>query len=317
MYSLEDNVPLGCFLLFLGLIFLSGSSRFDDRFIRPVLCAISALLLIRYLAWRWLETLPEPEFTAYFVIALLFFIMESMAAISALGVFLMLSRTLNRSEEADKNARWWGCRKPPRIDVYITTYNEGRDVLERTIAGASILQYPNYRVFVLDDGNCAWLADFCARSNVGYITRPDNQHAKSGNINHAFTLRRAQPDRPEFIAILDADFVPHRNFLARTIALCHDDTVGIVQTPQFFFNPDPIQHNLGGFELYPDDQRFFFDCIGPSRDAWGIAACCGTSSLIRAGHLGKDRRLSNRKRDRRFSMHISHGRSRLQNRLSL
>ena len=247
------------------------------------MCALSAALLVRYIAWRWLETLPEPDFTADFIIAVLFFILEFMSAIAAFGVFLMLSRTRNRSEEADKNARWWGRRKPPRIDVFIATYNEGRDVLERTIAGASVLQYPNYRVFVLDDGKRSWLADFCAQSDVGYITRPDNRHAKAGNINHAFALRRAEPDPPDFIAILDADFVPHRNFLARTVALFHDDAVGIVQTPQCYFNPDPIQHNLGGFQHYPDEQRFFFDFIEPSRDAWGIAACCGTSSLIRAG----------------------------------
>ncbi len=279
MSGLENNIPLGCFLLTVGLILLTGDPEMDRRIIRPILCALSAALLIRYIAWRGLDTLPEPDFTADFVIAVLFFVFEGMSAISALGIFLMLSRTRSRSEEADKNARWCGRRSPPRIDVYIATYNEGRDVLERTIAGASILQYPNYRVFVLDDGKRAWLAEFCAQSNVGYITRPDNRHAKAGNINHAFALRRAEADPPDFVAIFDADFVPHRNFLARTVALFHDDTVGIVQTPQCFFNPDPIQHNLGGFKLYPDEQRFFFDFIQPSRDAWGMAACCGTSAL--------------------------------------
>ncbi|TMV80467.1 Curdlan synthase, partial [Thioclava sp. BHET1] len=48
-----------------------------------------------------------------------------------------------------------------------------------------------------------------------------------------------------------------------------------------FFNPDPIQHNLGLSRSYPDEQRFFFDHMQPSRDGWGIAFCCGTSSMIR------------------------------------
>ena len=32
---------------------------------------------------------------------------------------------------------------------------------------------------------------------------------------------------------------------------------------------------------YPDEQRHFFDNVEPSRDAWGIAVCCGTSSMVR------------------------------------
>jgi len=54
-----------------------------------------------------------------------------------------------------------------------------------------------------------------------------------------------------------------------------------VQTPQHFFNADPIQHNMGLSRSYPDEQRFFFDHMQPSRDGWGIAFCCGTSSMAR------------------------------------
>ena len=78
--------------------------------------------------------------------------------------------------------------------------------------------------------------------------------------------------------MLDADFVPHRDFLKRTIALFHDPKTGLVQAPQHFFNADPVQHNLGLSRFYPDEQRFFFDHMQPSRDGWGLAICCGTSS---------------------------------------
>lgn len=81
--------------------------------------------------------------------------------------------------------------------------------------------------------------------------------------------------------MLDADFVPHRGFLSRTLALFKDAKIGLVQTPQHFFNADPVQHNLGLSRSYPDEQRFFFDHLQPARDAWGIAFCCGTSSVIR------------------------------------
>ena len=67
--------------------------------------------------------------------------------------------------------------------------------------------------------------------------------------------------------------------------LFHDADVGLVQTPQHFFNKDPIQSNLLIGHVWPDEQRFFFDHVMPSKDAWGAAFCCGTSSLIRVEAL--------------------------------
>jgi cellulose synthase (UDP-forming) len=93
------------------------------------------------------------------------------------------------------------------------------------------------------------------------------------------------PSPPDFIAVLDADFVPFCNFVSRALCLFKDPAVGIVQTPQHFFNPDPIQSNLAISEVFPDEQRFFFDIIMPSKDAWELAFCCGTSSMIRFSAL--------------------------------
>jgi len=190
-----------------------------------------------------------------------------------------------RSSEADANLEWWKPGPAPRVDVFIATYNEELEVLERTIVGAKALDYPHIRVFVLDDGRRAWLKEACARHGVGYMTRYENSHAKAGNINHAIRQREADPDRPDFIAVLDADFVPHTDFVGRTLAIFHDRSIGLVQTPQHFFNPDPIQHNLGISRAYPDEQRHFFDNMEPARDAWGIAVCCGTSSIVRVSAL--------------------------------
>ena len=79
--------------------------------------------------------------------------------------------------------------------------------------------------------------------------------------------------------------MPFSNFVSRALSLFKDPTVGIVQTPQHFFNPDPIQSNLAISEVFPDEQRFFFDIIMPSKDAWDLAFCCGTSSIIRFAAL--------------------------------
>lgn len=65
----------------------------------------------------------------------------------------------------------------------------------------------------------------------------------------------------------------------------YDPNVGVVQTPQNFFNPDPIQRNLGAEKVWPDEQRHFFDVVLTAKDAWSAAFCCGTSALIRYSAL--------------------------------
>lgn len=255
---------------------------------RAILLSGSAFLALRYIWWRGTETLPPAGLTPDFISSVLLFGLELLTIISGLSAMLIMTRYHERGAEADAHEKWWdgGQRTgAPRVAVMIATYNEDFEVLERTIVGALWMKYPNFEVVVLDDGRREWLRDYCRKVNVRYVCRPDNVGAKAGNLNHGIAQMRATPARPEFIAVLDADFVPHRNFLNRTVALMHDPRVGLVATPQHFFNSDPIQHNLGLHQSYPDEQRFFFDHLQPSRDAWGIPVCAGTSSLVRMSAL--------------------------------
>ncbi len=168
----------------------------------------------------------------------------------------------------------------------ICTYNEDESILERTIVGAMSMRYPEpARLRCSMTAGASGCADLCERLGCGYIARAENKHAKAGNINNALGhLAKLQP-RAEFITVLDADFVPMPNFLERAVALFKKPSVGLVQTPQNFINPDPVQVNLGAERLLPDEQRFFFDVVLPARDAWGTAFCCGTSAVIRLDPL--------------------------------
>lgn len=252
---------------------------------RSLLLGGTACLAWRYMLWRFTETLPPLGWTWDALFGWSFAALEGLSVLSSTLAFLILTRVKQRTGEVEAHRDWWKAAAPPRVDIFIATYNEELEVLERTIVGAKATRYPNVRIFVLDDGRRAWLREACARHGVGYFVRPDNAHAKAGNINHAIRERARDPDRPDFIAVLDADFVPHTDFVERALALFHDPSVGLVQTPQHFFNPDPIQHNLGISEAYPDEQRHFFDNVEPARDAWGIAVCCGTSSMVRVSAL--------------------------------
>jgi cellulose synthase (UDP-forming) len=269
-------------LLILGIaLAVLPLARRDNAALRVLLCAVAVLLAWRYMAWRFTETIPELDWTVDALVGWGFALIEAATLVSSSIAFVLLSRRRDRTEEADTHARWWGAAPPPVVDVLIATYNEEEAILERTIAGALALRHPATRVWVLDDGRRDWLRALCGRLGARYLTRADGAHAKAGNINAAFETLRALDRPPEFVAVLDADFVPHKDFLDRALALFHDPKVGLVQTPQHFFNQDPIQQNLGLGRTYPDEQRFFFDHVQPARDAWGLAFCCGTSSVMR------------------------------------
>jgi cellulose synthase (UDP-forming) len=260
--------------------------REDNAAVRALASAIGLALLWRYAWWRATATLPAADFSVDFILGVGFLTLELGGVLSATVSGLTLSMTSNRSKEADENSDWlMNEARCPLVDVVICTYNEEKPILERTVIGAMAMTYPNARVWVLDDGRREWLARLCRRLGCGYIARPTNEHAKAGNVNHALAHLAGLARRADFIAVLDADFVPMPNFLGRAMTLFRKSDVGVVQTPQYFVNPDPIQINLGAERLLPDEQRFFFDVVLPSRDAWGTAFCCGTSAVIRLAPL--------------------------------
>ncbi len=243
---------------------------------------VGAALLARYFLWRLTSTLPPFSDLVDFTVGTIFLVAEGLTVIASIISLLFMTRTRDRTPDVEAQLPWFDAlAEKPLIDILICTYNEEESIVERTIIGATGLDYPNYRVWVLDDGNRSWLEKLSVELGCGYITRPDNRHAKAGNINHALACLAELPEVPEFVSILDADFVPRPSFLRRAMTLFRDPGIGIVQTPQHFVNPDPIQTNLLAAQAWPDDQRFFFDVVMPARDAWGAAFCCGTSSIIR------------------------------------
>lgn len=262
--------------------------RRENAIARTIAIAVSTGLGWNYMLWRLTDTLPPVGFTSEYIVGAIFVAVEALALLSTTLSFFFLTRIRNRSSEVEANMGWLVDRPAlPRVDVLICTYNEDEAILEQTILGAMAMDYPNFRVWVCDDGRRPWLAALCKRLDCGYLTRSDNTHAKAGNINNALRALSRLPDPPEFISILDADFVPTPQFLTRALTLFRDDRVAIVQTPQHFINADPVQGNLSAARVWPDEQRYFFDVLMASKDAWGAAFCCGTSSVLRFSALMK------------------------------
>ena len=279
--ALPISELLGPLIFVIGAIYvLSPMLPLSRRWARTLVFVIVWLVIARYLDWR-LSTTVMPVTGEWYQVGWVWtcFVIEVLALFDALILYLAFLRTSDRHAEADSHEARLRALPPedlPWVDVYIPTYDESLEILEKTITGAISLDYPNLKIWLLDDGRRPWLKEYCNAKGIGYLTRGDNAHAKAGNINHALTKTNA-----DFVAIFDADFIPQRNFLMRTVGFFTDPAIGIVQVPHTFYNYDPTQSSLGVQKGLPDDQRFFFEAIMPSRDGWNAAFSCGSNSVTR------------------------------------
>ena len=272
------NINLGTLAIVTVLCLVSDRRRTFDRI---AVGSVTAFLLVNYLLWRSTSTLPEfkPELSSIWPYC--FFAFELLTVTYTLFSIVVLTRSSDHSGRANRGeARLRRSAAVPPVDIFIATYNEGLDVLEKTVVAALAVDYPNFTVWVLDDTRRDWLRAFCEEVGARYLTRPDNAHAKAGNLNNGLQATAALTNAP-YILVLDADFAPQRNILMRTIGLFDAPDIGVVQTPQFYYNADPIQYNLRSTECWVDEQRVFFDVFQPAKDAWGAAFCVGTSFVVR------------------------------------
>lgn len=273
------TINIGIFLGLLVMARLLDPSRARDR---VLFGATTAAFLVLYALWRWNDTLPPFAVTAQSLWPRLFIAFELVAILYTLMSIVILFRNVDRSAQADAAQRALAAADNyPAVDIFICTYDEPLEILERSILSALALDYDNATVWVLDDTRRDWLRDYCQRVGARHVTRPDNKGAKAGNLNNGLATTARETNAP-VILVLDADFAPRQDFLKRTVGLLlSDPEVAIVQTPQFYYNADPIQHNLLAEKSWVDDQRFFFDIFQSAKDAWGCAFCVGTSFVVR------------------------------------
>ncbi len=121
----------------------------------------------------------------------------------------------------------------PKVTVQLPMFNE-MYVAERIIETVAEFDYPRdrFQIQVLDDSTdetkdiiAAKVAEVSARGiNIQHIHRVDRTGYKAGALDAA--MDRVEG---EFIAIFDADFVPDKDFLKRTMPYFKDG-IGVVQT---------------------------------------------------------------------------------------
>jgi cellulose synthase (UDP-forming) len=157
-----------------------------------------------------------------------------------------------------------------KVDVYVCTYDEAAEVVMATLAGCRALTYP-HTTWLLDDGRRPEMEELAKLAGARYLTRPDNSHAKAGNLNAA--LPRTDGD---LVLVLDADHVPMPDTLDALVGYFDDERMAIVQTPHDFFNHDSAQHYAVGRH----EQSLFYRVVCPGKDRHGAAYWCGSAALI-------------------------------------
>jgi len=156
------------------------------------------------------------------------------------------------------------------VDVYVCTYDEPAEVIMATLAGCRALTYP-HTTWLLDDGRRPEMEEIAKLAGARYLTRPDNSHAKAGNLNAA--LPRTEGD---LVLMLDADHVPMPDALDALVGYFDDERMALVQTPHDFFNHDSAQH----YSVGRHEQSLFYRVVCPGKDRHGGAYWCGSAALI-------------------------------------
>ncbi|PSB52751.1 cellulose synthase catalytic subunit [filamentous cyanobacterium Phorm 6] len=251
-----------------------------QKWSRAVVVAIVLALTIRYVLWRSLATLNLSDpLNGIFSLGL-FFLEMLMVLTTSIQLYLML-RVKDRRQEADRMAVAVAEGNfAPSVDIFIPTYNEPAFILRRTVIGCQALDYANKKVYLLDDTKRPEIKLLAKELGCHYITRPDNIHAKAGNINHATGLTQG-----ELIVVFDADFIPTTNFLTRTVGFFQNPEIALVQTPQSFYNHDPIARNLGLENVLAPEEEVFYRQIEIIKDSADSVICSGTSFVVRRSAL--------------------------------
>lgn len=261
-----------------GVVVLLILARIKSRWARLAMMLLSAMVSTRYLYWRVTETLVFDSYLdAIFGIGL--FAAECYAWLILVLGFVQMAWPLERriTPLPEDSAQW------PTVDIYVPTYNESLDIVRDTVLAAMNIDYPpdRMRIYILDDGKRPEFGAFASAVGVGYITRPDNSHAKAGNLNHAMGKTQG-----ELICIFDCDHVATRAFLQATVGgFVRDDRLALVQTPHHFYSPDPFERNLVAGRDVPSEGELFYGPVQKGNDFWNAAFFCGSCAVIRRSAL--------------------------------
>ena len=255
---------------------------------KKFLYCLAIILSAVYLIWRIGWTIPWEQSFWVLLYAIILWVCEVVSNLTAYItiIFRMLPAKKKLKMDLHQVLDTW---QVPDVDVLIATHNEDRDLLEKTVNGATYMNYPKDKlhIYICDDGNRPEIKELADQYGVGYIGLKDNHEAKSGNLNHALS----QLTSPLFVDF-DSDMIPYTNFLQETVPYFqqnwldykndpdHTQPLGYVQTPQSFYENDIFQYNLFSERIVANEQDFFSRDVNVLYGQHGYTIFTGSNALF-------------------------------------
>jgi len=183
----------------------------------------------------------------------------------------------------------------PYITIQLPVFNE-LYVMDRLLDNISKIEYPKHRleIQVLDDSTDESLQNTAKKVkelqekglDIQHITRTNRKGFKAGALKEGLAVAKG-----EFIAIFDADFLPEKDWLQKTVPFFKDSEVGVVQTRWGHLNRDySILTRVQAFAL---DVHFTLEQAGRNRKGHfinfnGTAGIWRKDCIIDAGNWQGD-----------------------------
>lgn len=144
----------------------------QNKLVRGMVYVMIAFLTLRYLHWRVFSTLNLDTPINGFLSVTLISAELLMLLPNILANYMMLVTRTDHDDEANCLARHVESGQyVPSVDIFIATYNEAEDMLERTIMGCQALDYPNKKIYVLDDSKREHVRTLTQKLGCGYFSR--------------------------------------------------------------------------------------------------------------------------------------------------
>lgn len=233
---------------------------------------ILCYLPVIYGYWLFIDTSP---FYTWFIFPIVVFF--TVYYLNSYTINLFYKRP-NLKKHLALLESYWGTRAvAPSVDIFLPICGEAVSVLEKTFEAVNNIPYANKKVYVLDDKGGEEYKEAAERFGFAYLSRENKgEMKKAGNLKYGF-----ERSEGEFIAIFDADFAPHPDFIRELVPYMQDEKVAIIQTPQYFDTSEKI-HKRSALEYGAAHiQEDFYRSIQVARDTLGAPICCGSNALYR------------------------------------
>jgi cellulose synthase/poly-beta-1,6-N-acetylglucosamine synthase-like glycosyltransferase len=155
-------------------------------------------------------------------------------------------------------------REIPYVTVQLPIYNE-KYVVERLLENIARLEYPKSKleIQVLDDSTDDSVGETASKIaelrntglDISHICRENREGFKAGALKEGLTIAKG-----EFIAIFDADFLPDKDWLKKTVPYFKDAEIGVVQTRWGHINRD--YSTLTRIQAFALDAHFTLEQVG-------------------------------------------------------